>query len=508
LLASAPCAYEPGQRLNLKVTLLADRITVALDGQKVLAVRDATCLKGKIGLRADGPARYGWVRVTATEEAAQRIATNVQYQEKLLAAKQEEFGTPRLVHKVEVNNLGNYFHLADFTGEGKHQIAFIGQQCLGPDQTRITQIGMMDLSGKVLWKQGEMLESCYPFHSDVPFNFGDIDGDGKAELLIVQDNILRILDSSTGEAKQEMPVPKMESGEPMFSDSILLADLSGKGRKSDILLKDRYTNIWAFDSDLQPLWHRTLNTGHFPRAFDINGDGREEVMAGYSMLTADGETMWTVPGADPINNVYEEPPHSEHADSIWLGRPDGNPDSQVQVVIAASDMGLLVLDAVSGELLQQEPCGHAQSLGIARFRPDLPGYQIMVSNLWGNAGLTTLCDSQGRKLVSREFRRFGIMLPLNWRNDGTGYVYNWNIGEVYDRDLDMVHTFEFENEAGYMARPFVDDFLGLGADQVICASKDTLEFYAAESVEGSVAIARHDTENFNSYGAFFLESLR
>ena len=45
------------------------------------------------------------------------------------------------------------------------------------------------------------------------------------------------------------------------------------------------------DSDSRPMHERT--------ARDINGDGKDEVMGGYSMVRPDGTTMWTVPGGDP-----------------------------------------------------------------------------------------------------------------------------------------------------------------------------------------------------------------
>ena len=41
--------------------------------------------------------------------------------------------------------------------------------------------------------------------------------------------------------------------------------------------------MWALDGDFNLLWTHSGNLGHFPLAYDIDGDGFDEVMAGYDM---------------------------------------------------------------------------------------------------------------------------------------------------------------------------------------------------------------------------------
>jgi hypothetical protein len=247
-----------------------------------------------------------------------------------------------------------------------------------------------------------------------------------------------------------------------------------------------------------------LNTGHYPRAADINGDGKEEVMAGYSMLSADGETIWTVPGADPYRNVWKEPPHSEHADSIWIGHFKEEKEAPVQVAIAASDMGLVLLDANTGELVRQEKCGHAQSLAVGKFRKGLPGYQFAVCNLWGNPGIYTLFDCEGRRLASVEEPPFSVVIPVNWKGDGEAFLLSAHSRKLFDGDLDEIIQFKKKDKASKCAvRPLANDFLGLGVDQLAFVDGNKIKIYKPET-HGSVKM-KHDVDNFNFYGAFFLE---
>jgi rhamnogalacturonan endolyase len=394
--------------------------------------------------------------------------------------------------------------LDDLNNDGTPEVIFIKQYCTGRDKTSISYFGVADINGNTIWSHGEPKENLFPIHSDIAFNLGDIDGDGNKEMIMTQDFLLKVFDAATGELKNEIPTPGNECEKHIIGDSILLADLEGKGAKQNIILKDRYQNIWAYDNNLNLLWTRRLNTGHYPRAADINGDGREEIMAGYSMLTADGETMWTVPGADPYRNVWREPPHSEHADSIWIGRFSEGKDAPIQVAIAASDMGFLLLDANSGELISQDKCGHAQSLAIGKFRKELPGYQFAVSNLWGNSGILTLFDSKGNRLTCKEYPPFEVIVPVNWRGEGEANFLGITTRRMYDRDLEPVFRFPKKNKLlKTSVRPLADDFLGLGIDQLAFLNGSNIEIFKPKK-HGNIKM-KHNTENFNFYGAFFLE---
>jgi len=48
--------------------------------------------------------------------------------------------------------------------------------------------------------------------------------------------------------------------------------------------------VYALNDDLEVMWHfqSDKNTGHFPFAIDINGDGHDELLVGYNMLDCHG----------------------------------------------------------------------------------------------------------------------------------------------------------------------------------------------------------------------------
>src|SRR5208283_5619966 len=112
-------------------------------------------------------------------------------------------------------------------------------------------------------------------------------------------------------------------------DSLYIANLSGKDAPQEVLFKDRYSRIYALNSELEILWQYECNTGHYPFAADINQDGRDEVLVGYTLLDSGGRKL-------------AEIPLSDHADAVAVFKFPGS--SEYVVLIAASDEGLIFAD--------------------------------------------------------------------------------------------------------------------------------------------------------------------
>ena len=70
--------------------------------------------------------------------------------------------------------------------------------------------------------------------------------------------------------------------------------MRGQGRAGDIVLKDRYNSLWVFNDKLELLWQAQCNTGHYPFAYDVDGDGKDELFIGYSLFDHDGKQLWTL----------------------------------------------------------------------------------------------------------------------------------------------------------------------------------------------------------------------
>ena len=119
-----------------------------------------------------------------------------------------------------------------------------------------------------------------------------------------------ILDGATGKLRKSIPAPlstaedsslwslphKKHAFDRVNVDAIRIANFRGLPQPRDILIKDRYSRLWAFDDQLNLLWHFHEGiTGHFPYTADVNGDGRDETFVGYHLVDANGRLLWTLP---------------------------------------------------------------------------------------------------------------------------------------------------------------------------------------------------------------------
>jgi rhamnogalacturonan endolyase len=209
---------------------------------------------------------------------------------------------------------------------------------------------------------------------DVAFQVHDIDGDGVCEVIYARDFELVIADGRTGRVRKKVPTPiakpPADRFERILGDCLFFCDMRGTGRAADIVIKDRYWHFWVYDDELRPLWDGACRTGHYPYAFDIDGDGRDELAMGYSLFDDDGSLLWTLDGA--LN---------DHADGIAILDFAEAPGSKPKILYAASDEGLLFADT-DGTILQHHRIGHAQNPVIARRRNPLynhSNYQASVS---------------------------------------------------------------------------------------------------------------------------------
>jgi hypothetical protein len=311
ILAEKACSWKPGEFLTLEVTAMGDRLTATFGQDVRLEACDGAFKHGKIGYTADVPTKYAAVCVTCSDEAQTAF-------EKALAARVAEEA------RLEAEN---------------------------------PQL--------VLWKK----IATPGFGTGRCLRFGDLDGDGRIDILVVQQN-------------PHGP-------------------------------KDK----------LQPLWHLTLNTGHYPYAYDVNGDGKDELMVGYSLVNHDGKIIWSL----------EKQLGNDHADGVAIVSFKEGSAPRLQCV--ASDDGFFTAD-LQGHILEHLQLGHMQNPTIARFRPDLPGLQTVTVNFWGNQGIVNFFDADGKKYHDFEPAPHGSMMrPLNWKGDGQEYWIlspNPTYGGVYD----------------------------------------------------------------------------
>jgi len=257
----------------------------------------------------------------------------------------EPAGKPECVRQIDLRDFGGMVaRFGDLNGDQLPDAVFVQTV-----RQQITCLTAIDLKGKILWQRGKPDKERARISSDAAIQIYDFDDDGKNEVLIIEGTTLKILDGRSGQPKREAEAPG--------NDSILIANFRGAPRPGDLLIKDRYKNIWALDNDLRLRWKAALNTGHYPMNLDIDGDGRDELICGYTLLDDDGRVLW---------RRDELPLHNDAVDA-----DDMDGDGVPEIAIACSrDSALLSAD---GKILWRKAHKHSQHAVIGAFVPGKPG---------------------------------------------------------------------------------------------------------------------------------------
>jgi hypothetical protein len=252
-------------------------------------------------------------------------------------------------------------------------------------------------------------------------------------------------------------------------DSMVFLNLSGKSGRREMLIKDRYNTFWVYDNDLRLLWSGNGLTGHYPYPVDLDGDGLDEFVIGYS-LWSKGEQLWT-----------NDKQFKDHPDAISAGNFTGRDGAEPRIYECSSDEGFVV-HSLDGKVLKQVMLGHAQTQSVGKYRPELPGLQIMIANFWRNTGIVTLFDPDANILAQEELLPGSTHLqPVNWRGDGQEFAMlhaGARDGGMLDGQLRRVVTFPADGhpELAYQ----VLDVTGDARDEVIVWDQKSVWIYTQD----------------------------
>ena len=421
VLAKAAAPWPSGEMLHASVRFGEGQIEASLNDRVSLHAQNKTYSAGKVALLADVPTVYRHVRVTATPDEYQLIQSAIMERESTEKRLQDANPKLKVWKRLKTENFGTGRNLrfGDLDHDGQVDILFGQVRHHGPKDrfSELSCLTAMNLDGRILWQIGEPDPWKYHLTNDVAFQIQDIDGDGRNEVVYAMNQELIVADGATGKTKyktQTPPALPIEASsewpsvpKPKFprvlGDSLLICDLRGRGWPGDLVLKDRYHHVWTYDFQLKPLWHATCNTGHYPYATDIDGDGKDELLVGYSLFDDDGTKLWSV-----------QKEIRDHADAVAIVKLKPGEHVEPNVVCVASDEGMFVA-TLQGKILKHHRVGHAQNLTIANFRDDLPGLEILSMNFWGNQGIVHLYDLNGDIYHDFEPCQYGsLCLPVNW----------------------------------------------------------------------------------------------
>ena len=292
-------------------------------------------------------------------------------------------GVPVLVSTIDLKGVAGCpgLRIGDINGDGKMELV-VAQPT---DQTTLGDYGpqfavcvtAFDLKGTQLWQYGKP-GTTHTASSDIPIQVYDMDGDGKSEVFVnMSTTEMTVLDGTTGTLLRKITLPQAGA-----NDSIDIVNLRGKPWPQDIIVKTRYSQIWAItgiDDDTSKAGtlifnHKMLakdsgmsdlGTGHFPLAYDWNGDGKDEVMCGYDFLQSDGTKVWSTTTL------------KMHADSIATADLDANPANGKEIVING-DVAAAFDWKTGTRLWQDTHTTEAQQIGIGDYRPELAGLEVVL----------------------------------------------------------------------------------------------------------------------------------
>jgi hypothetical protein len=305
---------------------------------------------------------------------------------------------------------GGYWVVAgDVDGDGEIELVS-AQNCNRNDDHFTSSVVVQKLDGSVLWRWGDPKLGRRELHHDVACQIHDLDNDGANEVILAADRQLIVLDGRSGKPKDSFPI------EQHASDCVVFADLSGKGWPSEILVKTRYGQIWAYSARGRLLWTVKepggYRTAHQPVPVDLDGDGRDEILAGYAALNSDGSVRWVFEADQGRKN-------GGHADCWRVVHLAQRPEDTRLVMTMCGGNALVMTDG-AGQLVWRKTGYHYESVHVGEIRNDVPGLELVVDIDHLPAPPMPLClfDQQGNPLgqINTDYTRHHIL--VDWNGDG------------------------------------------------------------------------------------------
>jgi hypothetical protein len=293
-----------------------------------------------------------------------------------------------------------------------------------------------ELNGDLLWRWGDPRVGRRQLHHDVACQIYDWDRDGTNEVVLLANEALVHLDGRTGQVRRRFPIP------PQASDSLVFAHLSGKDRPADVLVKTRYSQIWAFDYAGQQLWTATqpggYRTAHQPRPMDLDGDGIDEILAGYTLLNSHGEPLWTY--ESKLVDLQRG-----HLDACRVFSIASAPEITRLVVTCCGANNVAMIDG-NGHPVWEYAGHHFESLRIGELDPDSPGNEILVDIDHVERGKSPIwiLSSDGipmTRITSQYCRHHNL---VDWNGDGVAEIVIAQSRGLFNHRGERIATFHVD----------------------------------------------------------------
>ena len=204
--------YDTKRYYTLRVENDGPRVRAFIDGKLLIEASDSEILKGKIGVTSNIPARFTDARVSVTAEVEKAIRARIAAREAELVRLRAENPKPKLWKRFDTPRFGagRNVRFGDLDGDGRIDL-LIGQNVRKASANSFDHLSCLtavNLDGKVLWQLGRPDPYNDVLANDTPFQIHDIDGDGATEVVVVKDFKIQILEGRTGKVKQWAWMPE------------------------------------------------------------------------------------------------------------------------------------------------------------------------------------------------------------------------------------------------------------------------------------------------------------
>ena len=369
---------------------------------------------------------------------------------------------------------GQWMVAADVDADGEVEIVSAENVNTGDVHYTSTAV-VQKLDGSVLWRWGDPDIGRKNWHHDVACQVHDWNGDGRIEVVLCVKGFVVELEGTTGRELRRIPIAEDAT------DCLVFCNLSGGDTSTDILVKDRYHRIWAYNRQGKLLWTVKdpggFRTAHQARPIDIDGDGRDEIMAGYAMLNHDGSVRWVFESA----KVDQSRGHLDCARVVRRGTSA----EDFRIVLTCCGANNIALIDGNGKTLWEVSGRHFESIDVGRVIPNHPGRHIVVDidhQPYGKSPVWVL-DGKGGLLgqVVTDYSRHHCL--LDWTGDGIDEILVAHKGGLYNDKGRRIGTFHTpgaevsDSTAKYEKSMLIGDMTGDGIPDIVIATPHAVHIY-------------------------------
>ena len=366
--------------------------------------------------------------------------------------------------QVDPSRAGQWIVAGDLDGDGEVELVSARNNPDRPSQEVVSVI-THKLDGTVLWEWGEPQAGVARLGYDVACQVYDWDGDGDLEVVVVGTRDIVELDGATGAEKRRLPVPEDAA------DCLTFVNLSGGERATDVLIKTRYEQIWALDSEGRERWNVRHPAGrltaHQVFPVDLDGDGRDELIVGYAMLNADGSMRWEMEAARELPLGI-----GCHLDCARVLRRGETAADWRFVVTCCANERMASVDG-TGRTVWVKDNRHYESVDVCSIYPELPGKQIVVDVAKHEEVVAPIhvLDEDGALLGKLFTWNSRFHFPIDWDGSGRDLFVVGGEHALFDGRGDKIASFDtpgIDNPSGLICGR--GDLTGNGVPDVMISA--------------------------------------